>query len=127
MAAICFVGNGMGNPTRPWVKLPTSIIDDYRWARLSDTDWKRAIENYANDPKNIHYEMNPLRYSYMLVRKQRIKEVFSRDEHVCRYCGSTDNLEIDHIIPLALGGSNDPDNLQILCKKCNRKKWKSLP
>jgi 5-methylcytosine-specific restriction endonuclease McrA len=32
------------------------------------------------------------------------------------------DLEIDHVRPLALGGSNDVDNLQLLCRRCNRSK-----
>jgi 5-methylcytosine-specific restriction endonuclease McrA len=30
---------------------------------------------------------------------------------------------IDHIISFASGGSSELENLQILCRKCNRKKW----
>jgi len=39
-------------------------------------------------------------------------------------CGATENLEVDHIIPLCSGGKHDEDNMQILCKKCNCKKGK---
>jgi 5-methylcytosine-specific restriction endonuclease McrA len=28
-------------------------------------------------------------------------------------------LHVDHIKPRSLGGTNDPDNLQTLCRKCN--------
>lgn len=34
---------------------------------------------------------------------------------------------IDHIIPLARGGTNWPDNLQILCAPCNLTKWAHMP
>ena len=30
--------------------------------------------------------------------------------------------DIDHVLPLALGGTNEPKNLQILCKPCHRSK-----
>jgi len=48
--------------------------------------------------------------------------VWRRDEGKCCYCGSTENLEFDHIIPFTKGGSDSVKNLQILCLSCNRKK-----
>jgi hypothetical protein len=37
----------------------------------------------------------------------------------CQICGVNDNLTFDHIVPRSWGGSNEMDNLCILCKKCN--------
>ena len=37
----------------------------------------------------------------------------------CKYCKSTENLTIDHKVPLVQGGKNDIKNLQCLCKRCN--------
>ena len=48
--------------------------------------------------------------------------VFNRDGYKCKECGATNEettLHIDHIKPVAKGGTNDPSNLQILCEKCN--------
>jgi len=45
--------------------------------------------------------------------------VMARDKSRCVYCGSEDNLVIDHLIPLLLGGDNEPDNLVAACRKCN--------
>lgn len=39
--------------------------------------------------------------------------------HKCRYCGSRDNIECEHQIPLSRGGSNWPANLAPACKSCN--------
>lgn len=40
----------------------------------------------------------------------------------CKQCGSTADLELDHIIPLSQGGRDNADNIQVLCQKCHRKK-----
>lgn len=50
-------------------------------------------------------------------------QVFKRDRFTCQYCGKSGvELEVDHIHPLASGGTNDLDNLITACKDCNRGK-----
>ena len=48
--------------------------------------------------------------------------VFTRDDGKCVRCGSTKNLHFDHIIPVAKGGGNSEQNIQILCEHCNLQK-----
>lgn len=48
--------------------------------------------------------------------------IWTRDEGRCAQCGSDSELQYDHVIPVALGGSSDAENLQILCGPCNRRK-----
>lgn len=51
--------------------------------------------------------------------------VLHRDGHKCVFCGRNSKqtqLEIDHIIPFAQGGSHELNNLQTLCFDCNRGK-----
>jgi 5-methylcytosine-specific restriction endonuclease McrA len=57
------------------------------------------------------------------------KYVFERDHYCCKSCGRNNQqteLTIDHIIPLARGGSNDISKLQTLCRRCNIRKRDSL-
>ncbi|PCM46100.1 hypothetical protein CPA50_09160 [Marinobacter sp. ANT_B65] len=58
------------------------------------------------------------------------RALFCREKGLCAICKSdltslhhvNGKLAIDHIIPIALNGVNDPTNLQILCEACNGKK-----
>lgn len=45
--------------------------------------------------------------------------VYQRDGNRCRKCGSTCDLEVDHIFPIAKGGKTEFNNLQTLCHRCN--------
>ncbi|MDE2568148.1 MAG: HNH endonuclease [Sphingomonadales bacterium] len=48
--------------------------------------------------------------------------VWARDGGACTRCGSTDQLHFDHIIPVAKGGGDLAENLQLLCQPCNLRK-----
>lgn len=55
-------------------------------------------------------------------------EILRRDNNTCRYCHATDTpLVIDHVIPVALGGTDDPSNLCAACKDCNAGKTSTSP
>ncbi len=57
-------------------------------------------------------------------------EVLRAYNFACAYCGapaSLGRLEIDHMIPVALGGTNDPWNLAPACVDCNGGKFDTAP
>lgn len=60
-----------------------------------------AIPKYHN--RNAHFEF---------VKECNIMQ--------CAICGSKDNIEVHHMIPLFLGGTTDKENCIGLCKKCHR-------
>ena len=47
------------------------------------------------------------------------REVFNRDQHQCKNCGSKYALTLEHIIPYAKNGTHHPKNLIVLCRNCN--------
>ncbi len=47
--------------------------------------------------------------------------VYERDEGKCTKCGSTHNLQFDHIVPYALGGKSTLENIRLLCFNCNQR------
>ncbi|MFF8482376.1 HNH endonuclease [Streptomyces antibioticus] len=65
----------------------------------------------------------------MAVSKRLRYEIFRRDNHTCRYCGaSAPNvpLRVDHVTPVALGGSDKPENLVTSCEPCNSGKSSTI-
>lgn len=57
-------------------------------------------------------------------------EILRRDEHTCRYCGAAApdvKLTVDHVVPVALGGSDEPTNLVTACADCNSGKSSTSP
>lgn len=56
------------------------------------------------------------------IPREIVDALWNRDRGMCVYCGSKENIHIDHIIPFSKGGSNDIANLQLLCQKCNLEK-----
>jgi hypothetical protein len=57
-------------------------------------------------------------------------EVLTRDHHACRYCGQMApdvKLTIDHVVPVVLGGKDEPGNLVTACVDCNAGKASTSP
>lgn len=66
----------------------------------------------------------------MAISKRMRFEILRRDNHTCRYCGQTApdvKLAVDHVLPTALGGTDDPNNLVTACTDCNNGKTSTSP
>ena len=60
------------------------------------------------------------------INEELRNKIFKRDGYKCKKCGSKKDLIIDHIIPFSKGGTTEINNLQTLCKICNRKKGNKI-
>ena len=66
----------------------------------------------------------------MAISRRLRFEILRRDGHTCRYCGGMApdvKLTVDHVIPVALGGADEPSNLVAACADCNAGKSSVQP
>jgi 5-methylcytosine-specific restriction endonuclease McrA len=65
-----------------------------------------------------------LKYIVLPFKKVHLsrQNILKRDDNRCIYCGSHDDLTIDHVIPRSKGGENTWENLVACCGSCNVKK-----
>jgi len=55
--------------------------------------------------------------------RRKREAILIRDNYTCRVCGlTTKDLEVDHIINVAQGGTDDDGNLQAICVPCHKAK-----
>lgn len=101
------------------------------WARVLRQLSQDGIIEYSYERENNSYIITGINaYTQKTSRaglsskaKYRIR---NRDGHRCQACGKGIDdgikLHIDHKIPLDWGGSNNDDNLWVLCEICNQGK-----
>ena len=53
--------------------------------------------------------------------------IYERDAFACVYCGSAEDITIDHVVPRVAGGRSHADNLATACRTCNSSKGGRTP
>lgn len=91
-------------------------------ARLLEKKKKREIEKLALQELIDEGELFPEANKRPPIPKDVVDAIWNRDGGKCVYCGSNENLHLDHIIPFSKGGDTSIENLQLLCQKCNLEK-----
>jgi len=105
-------------------------------AKLRELDYEKRIEIERASRARRKEIQRPLKNARQQIRNRILgsankgilssREIASLYNQPCQNCGSKANLSIDHIIPLARGGSHTIGNLMTLCKSCNSSKGKKL-
>lgn len=92
---------------------------------LNDLPSEYIIRRIGNVDLILHVEkIRTQRRREPISKKLRLL-ILERDNYRCRICGKSAKdtiLEVDHIVPVAKGGTTSLNNLQTLCIDCNRGK-----
>ena len=113
-----------------WHKNRADLIEKKRQARIDNPQrykelHKEWVKNNRDRYKEMRRRYKHLRRSAQGRLSQGITDTLSKKQNgKCACCNQKlgSDFHIDHIIPLALGGTNTDDNVQLMKPSCNRKK-----
>jgi exonuclease III len=89
-----------------------------------------AVEDQAKSYSRKHFMIRSRLQKGLETGKMKIGSIFDdekekmKSDTCCCFCGSTENLSIDHLIPRKKGGIDEGDNLILACRSCNSSKGK---
>lgn len=109
---------------KPVVRACANTPDLVRTSREGTTHANYRPDAFRVEPRRCH------RWELMAVSKRLRFEILRRDNYTCRYCGDSPpdvKLTVDHVMPRALGGTDDPSNLVAACGPCNSGKSSATP
>ncbi len=93
--------------------------------RKVENEFLRSVTQFLVMPAVIRlFSYVSVPYKGVMLSRQNI---FRRDGHKCLYCGSREDLTLDHVLPRSRGGKTSWQNLATACKRCNSKKGDFTP
>jgi 5-methylcytosine-specific restriction endonuclease McrA len=105
-------------------------------------EYREATKEQQRERRKAYREANPDKIATLNRNRKALKRncegshsaadieaQYARQSGRCFYCGKKvdKNYHVDHVVPLAKGGSNGPDNLVIACPPCNLSKHDKHP
>lgn len=126
--------NGRDRSERPCAECGTQFAPEYGDRRRTFC----SAECSAKKARRVSRRKDRARLRNAFVENVDPMSVFERDRWTCRDCGCAtprekrgtyepDAPELDHIMPLSLGGAHSYMNTQCLCRSCNAKKGNTPP
>ena len=106
-----------------WVNRNCISQDDHRYINLKVEEFvlygNEEFQRLKDKLNRIKELTSPRGNKRNNIKDEILSFILKRDREECVACGSKDNLQFDHILPLSKGGSDEPENLRVLCRSCN--------
>ena len=83
--------------------------------RSNSIDWAKKNRNKKKASEQQR-RINKSQNSFYKIKPKEIKKLYNSP---CIYCGSKDNITVDHVIPIKLNGTHGIGNLVSACRSCN--------
>jgi hypothetical protein len=110
-----------------------TLYDEFKTEVYDTTKLEQEIQTLLLDDdvtskKGVYSYVLTRNEKYLSVRtfsKSQKKEAYEKQKGICRNCGKhfeIKKMEADHITPWSKGGKTKPENCQMLCQECNRRK-----
>lgn len=97
------------------------VINDQKICRNCSNPVSKNRRHYCSEQCMLEFNRN---HDWYWVRK----DILKRDKYICSICRTRfkkELLDVDHIIPIFMGGDPfDKQNLRTLCKECHKSKSK---
>ena len=104
-----------------------------RYNILVLTDWEKSGSSRCLQIKKLkwlikEHGIKPTKNAYQksrsLIVRQTTKDIARLGKQPCIYCGTIEDLSIEHVVPIHRGGTHGIGNLASACKTCNSSKNK---
>lgn len=114
---------------RPLSYYPLSL---WPWQEAVKAAWLDRVQIVAEYDQVVRSPSTEIRIPSVVVLKDYVKpqksvaftrfNLFLRDEFRCQYCGCTNDLTFDHVVPRSRGGQTTWENVVAACSSCNLRK-----
>jgi hypothetical protein len=91
-----------------------------------------AVEEFPEGKSygRIHFMIRAKLYKGLISGSMKLGSILDderekmKNPSICIYCGGSDRLSVDHLVPKSSGGIDTGDNLILACRSCNSSKGK---
>lgn len=110
---------------RYWEENPEAKKAHDRW--WAKEKWRLTYQ-FNSELRFYHREKSKRRKARLRevtsvqVKPRQIRERFRLFDNCCAYCGSGGDMQIEHVVPIAQGGTHALGNIVPSCQRCNMSK-----
>lgn len=113
--------------TKPKIEIVSELIY-YSYANLAMAH--SAVARKQEKYKPFNFMIRAKLFTGLKTGTMNLRSIFDDEKiklqtgKICNYCGVTEKLSLDHLLPKKYGGKDNAENLIFACKTCNSSKGK---